>query len=76
VNIALAVLGVAGLSGCGLWETDSFVPREAVANGACGSIAADRATDAKAAGQDDPTQRSVFDRTYSDCIAWRQAHGN
>jgi hypothetical protein len=76
VKIALAALSMAGLAGCGLWQQERFIPEKPVANEACGAIATDRASDAKSQGEDDRTQRSVFQRTYSDCTAWRLAHAD
>jgi hypothetical protein len=40
----------------------------------CARLATQRAHDAEYSGEDEATQRSVYDKTYSDCLAWDKQH--
>lgn len=40
----------------------------------CTALAKQRAIDSAYEGEDPDTQRSVFDRSYSDCMAWDAKH--
>lgn len=40
----------------------------------CTALAKQRATDAAYQGEDGDTQESVYNRTYSDCVAWDLKH--
>ena len=40
----------------------------------CTSLAKQRAIDSAYEGEDPDTQRAVFDRSYSDCMAWEARH--
>jgi hypothetical protein len=40
----------------------------------CIKLAKARASDAAYQGEDDTTQRSVYDRTYADCMDWDAKH--
>ncbi len=42
----------------------------------CRRIAKQRSTDAAYAGEDEETQESVYNRTYSDCVAWDTRHAS
>lgn len=75
MKVALAALAILGLTGCSS-DPASSVAKGIPANPVCSAVAADRASDAVAARVDDQTQHDVFDRAYSDCVAWRLAHGN
>ncbi len=40
----------------------------------CTALAKQRAIDSAYEGEDPDTQRAVFDRSYSDCMAWEAKH--
>ena len=40
----------------------------------CTTLAKQRAVDSAYEGEDPDTQRAVFDRSYSDCMAWDAKH--
>jgi hypothetical protein len=40
----------------------------------CTSLAKQRAIDSAYEGEDPDTQRAVYDRSYSDCMAWEAKH--
>jgi len=40
----------------------------------CTTVARERATDVAFQGFGEPTQKTVFDNTYRDCLTWRQNH--
>jgi hypothetical protein len=40
----------------------------------CAKLARARASDAAYQGEDETTQRSVYDRTYADCMDWDAKH--
>jgi hypothetical protein len=40
----------------------------------CAKLARARASDAAYQGEDEGTQRSVYDRTYADCMDWDAKH--
>ena len=40
----------------------------------CTALAKQRAVDSAYEGEDPDTQRAVFDRSYSDCMAWEAKH--
>jgi len=40
----------------------------------CTTLAKQRAIDSAYEGEDPDTQRAVFDRSYSDCMAWEAKH--
>jgi hypothetical protein len=70
----LAGLSVLALAGCGLSKTAFSLPNGQPLDVNCHAVAADRASDAGIIGEDRQTQRSVFERTYVNCVAWRQTH--
>ena len=76
MKIVLAALAVLGLTGCSSSDPVSSLPKILPANADCTAVAKDRASDAGAAGEDSQTQMYVLEHTYSDCTAWRLAHGN
>ncbi len=46
------------------------------ANAHCIQLARQRASDAAYAGEDEETQQSVYDRTYSGCMDWDAKHAS
>jgi outer membrane lipoprotein SlyB len=67
------------LSGCGStdWYGNSADGSRAAAtapNVHCTNLAKQRAVDSSYEGEDPDTQRAVYDKTYSDCIAWDTRH--
>jgi hypothetical protein len=54
-------------------DTQSPQPASAV-QPRCARLATQRAHDAEYSGEDEATQRSVYDKTYSDCLAWDKQH--
>jgi len=46
------------------------------ANEHCTTLARQRASDAAYSGEDEETQQSVYDRTYSGCMAWDAKHAS
>ncbi len=47
----------------------------AAAEAKCKSVAQQRADDGAENGLDEDTQKTVFDGTYADCMAWQAKHG-
>jgi hypothetical protein len=79
MRLVLAMALAVCLSGCG--STDWFgnssygsTATAAVPNIHCTSVAKQRAVDSAYEGEDPDTQRAVYDRTYSDCVAWDARH--
>jgi hypothetical protein len=42
----------------------------------CEHVARERASDVSDQGFDEATQREAHDRTYADCVAWKQGHAD
>jgi outer membrane lipoprotein SlyB len=79
MRLVLAMALAVCLTGCG--STDWFggstrgsTTATAVPNMHCTNLAKQRAIDSAYAGEDPDTQRAVYERTYSDCIAWDNRH--
>lgn len=68
------MLALFQLAACGLWKPEFSAPVGVRADAACSAVATSRASDAGMTGEDENTQREVFERTYSSCHAWRLAH--
>lgn len=88
MRIVLAVAAALGLTGC---ADSQFVehpvtslfpslaadePAPAPATDHCRTLAKLRAGDAAYEGEDSKTQRSVYERTYADCVAWDARHNS
>jgi hypothetical protein len=54
-------------------DTQSPPPASAV-QPHCARLATQRAHDAEYSGEDEATQRSVYDKTNSDCLTWDKQH--
>ena len=80
MRLVLAMGLAVFLSGCG--STDWFggstdqpaAAAAAVPNMHCTNLAKQRAIDSAYEGEDPDTQRAVYDKTYSDCLAWDSKH--
>lgn len=50
-------------------------PASETADAHCQRVARQRRRDASFAGEDEATQRQVYDRSYAQCTAWDASHG-
>jgi hypothetical protein len=79
MRLVLAIGLAVCLSGCGStdWFGNSSAQSAAAApppNMHCTNLAKQRAIDSAYEGEDPDTQRAVYDKTYSDCLAWDTRH--
>ena len=74
VRLAVALLALFEPMACSLWTSEVAPPKGEFTDTACSAVATNRASDAGIAGEDGKTQHDVFERTYSDCRAWRLTH--